>query len=332
MNKAREIVLVVLLVAIAAIPRFVGLGKFTSIDEPFWLRASGNFYYALGQRQFENTLYEYHPAVTTMWVITAGMLAYFPDYRKLEQGYLKPAKFDAFMVEHGKSMLQLLIVSRAVQVIVSGRAPAGRLFPAARSCSAAWTAFFTTALISSSRPFSSGTRVLLNHEAMLALFLMMSLLGLLVYLYVERRLSLLLLSGAAAALAQLTKSSGIVLFPVIALVIFIAALQSVQSRNRKPAPALLDTCTGLRYLVCRHGSQPMSFSGPECGLRPARCLYEVYGNALTYAFQGARLSTTPGVAPASFRLDAVVLAWESTCQTCCGVRHRSPGSVLSSGS
>src|SRR5512135_3493717 len=118
MNKAKEIVLVLMLIAITAVPRFVGLGKFTSIDEPFWLRVSGNFYYALGQRQFENTLYEYHPAVTTMWVISAGMLAYFPDYRKLGQGYLRPGKFDEFMAAQGKSLLQLLIVSRAIQVIL----------------------------------------------------------------------------------------------------------------------------------------------------------------------------------------------------------------------
>jgi TRAP-type C4-dicarboxylate transport system substrate-binding protein len=40
---------------------------------------------------------------------------------------------------------------------------------------------------------------------MLGLFLVVSLLSLLVYLYVERRLLFLLLSAVAAALAQLTK-------------------------------------------------------------------------------------------------------------------------------
>ncbi len=300
MNKAKEIVLVLLLVAVAAVPRFVGLGKFTSIDEPFWLRVSGNFYYALGQREFENTLYEYHPAVTTMWIITAGMLAYFPDYRKLGQGYLKPGKFDAFMLEHGKSMLQLLIVSRAMQVIVIVLLLLTVYF-LLRTLFGRWTAFFTTALISSS-PFFLGHSRLLNHEAMLALFLLISLLGLLVYLYRKRRLPLLFLSGAAAALAQLTKSSGIVLFPVIALVIFFAAMGM---RNRKFAPAVLDTC---KVFGIWFGAMAVAYVifWPGMWVAPGKMLSDVYGNALTYAFQGARLSATPGVEPSSFGLDTLV--------------------------
>ena len=118
MNRRKEICIVAALVAISAVPRFAGLGRFTSIDEPFWLRQSGNFYYALGQREFQNTLYEYHPAVTTMWIITGGMLLYFPEYRAMGQGYLKPGKFDEFLVEHGKSLLELLVVSRAIQVLL----------------------------------------------------------------------------------------------------------------------------------------------------------------------------------------------------------------------
>ena len=318
MNKAREIVLVVLLIAIAAIPRFVGLGKFTSIDEPFWLRASGNFYYALGQRQFENTLYEYHPAVTTMWVIAAGMLAYFPEYRALEQGYLKPSKFDAFMVEHGKNMLQLLIDSRAVQVILVVVLLLVIYF-LLRLLFGSWKAFFATAFLSLS-PYFLGTSRLLNHEAMLGLFLMVALLSLLVYLYVERRLLFLLLSAAAAALAQLTKSSGIVLFPLIGLVILIAALHSIRSREKKPGPALLDAARTLGIWLAAMAAAYILF-WPGMWVAPGKMLYEVYGNALTYAFQGKRLSTTAGVAPSGFRLAGVLfgvrvylgdLVWRTT--------------------
>jgi len=32
-------------------------------------------------RAFANTVYDYHPAVTTMWIIALGMLIYFPQYR-----------------------------------------------------------------------------------------------------------------------------------------------------------------------------------------------------------------------------------------------------------
>ena len=133
MNRLKEIGIVAALVAISAVPRFAGLGRFTSIDEPFWLRQSGNFYYALGQREFQNTLYEYHPAVTTMWIITGGMLLYFPEYRAMGQGYLKPGKFDEFLVEHGKSLLELLVVSRAIQVVLILVLAGGRLRAAPRA-------------------------------------------------------------------------------------------------------------------------------------------------------------------------------------------------------
>ena len=118
MKTWKDAVLVLVLMLISAVPRFVDLGAFTSVDEPFWLRQGANFYYALGQREFQNTIYEYHPAVTTMWIVSASMLLYFPQYRALEQGYLKPGKFDMFLPAHGKDALQLLLTSRAVQTVV----------------------------------------------------------------------------------------------------------------------------------------------------------------------------------------------------------------------
>lgn len=305
MNKAREVLFVVLLIAVTAIPRFVGLGRFTSIDEPFWLRVSGNFYYALGQRQFENTLYEYHPAVTTMWIISAGMLGYFPEYRSLDQGYLKPNKFDAFMLEHGKSLLQLLIVSRAIQVVVIIGLLVGVYF-LLRALFGSWTSFFTTTLISIS-PFFLGHSRLLNHEAMLALFLVISLLAMLVYMYVERRLFLLILSGTAAALGQLTKSSGIVLFPVIALAILIATMGW---HERKLGPALLETLKIFGIWMAATAAAYVLF-WPGMWVAPGEMLSEVYGNALTYVFAGARLSATPDVTAGSLPASAVRLGLQT---------------------
>jgi 4-amino-4-deoxy-L-arabinose transferase-like glycosyltransferase len=299
MGKAKEVVLIVVLIAISAIPRFVGLGAFTSIDEPFWLRVSGNFFYALGQRQFENTLYEYHPAVTTMWVIAAGMLAYFPDYRRLGQGYLRPNKFDAFMLAKGKSLLELLVFSRAVQVIVI----IGLLllvYWLLRKLFGIRTAFLTSALISVS-PFFLGQSRLLNHEAMMALFLVASLLALLVYLYVRPRLWILAISGGAAALAQLTKSSGIILFPVVGLALLVAAFQS---NERKIGRTLLIAGRTLGIWLLFVAAAYVLF-WPGMWVAPGKMLQEVYGNALTYFFQGMRLSVTPRVETGSLRMAAI---------------------------
>ena len=59
--------------ALTLIPRLIGIDRFATVDEPYWLTAGANFYYALGQRHFAATVYDYHPAVTTMWLIAAAM-------------------------------------------------------------------------------------------------------------------------------------------------------------------------------------------------------------------------------------------------------------------
>lgn len=299
MNKLKGILLVVLLIAIIAIPRLVGLGKFTSIDEPFWLHQSANFYYALGQRQFENTIYEYHPAVTTMWIICVGMLAYFPEYRALGQGYLKQGKFDLFMASHGKDPLQLLIVSRALQVMIIVLLLLIVYFLLKRMFDDR-SAFFTTALISVS-PFFLGQSRLLNHEALLGLFLLISLLGLLVYLYVERRWMLLLLSSCTGALGQLTKSSGIPLIPIIFLVLLVYAITS--NRNRLGHGLLEAGRTLGGWLIALVFFYFLFW--PGMWVAPGKMLYEVYGNAFSYTFQGMRLSVLPGLETAGFKFDTL---------------------------
>lgn len=284
------------MIAMVGIPLLVGLGKFTSIDEPFWLQESSNFYYALGQRQFENTVYGYHPAVTTMWIITLGLLAYFPEYRRLGQGYLKPGKFDLFLPAHGKDPLQLLIVSRTIQVVVIILLLL-MVFLLLRRMFDERSAFFTTTLISFS-PYFLGQARLLNHEAMLGLFLLISLLSMLVYLYFKRNWIILVFSAAAAALGQLTKSSGLPLIPIILLVILVYELGSKHAGwGRRFFEAFKTFGFWLLGLVFFY-----VLFWPGMWVDPGKMLFVVYGNALTYTFQGMTLEALPGFNPSSFRL------------------------------
>jgi hypothetical protein len=300
MNRIKAIILIVVLIALSLMLRVVGLGSFTSVDEPFWLRQSANFYYALGQRAFQNTIYEYHPAVTTMWVITAGMLAYFPEYRTLEQGYLKPGKFDLFLPAHGKDPLQLLIVSRGVQVVlvvvllVTAFLLLRRLLDDRSS-------FLAAALVSVS-PFFLGQSRLLNHEAMLGLFILVSVLSMLVYIYAGRQLPLLIVSAAAGALAQLTKSSGILLFPVIILMLAVSCAGVQRGlRGRR----VMDAAKTLGIWAAALSAAYVLF-WPGMWVAPGEMLSNVYGNAFTYAFQGARLSVVGHVDAGRFGFDTLV--------------------------
>jgi hypothetical protein len=299
MHRLKEIGLILTLLAISAAPRLPGLGRFTTLDEPFWLRQSANFYYALGQRDFANTIYEYHPAVTTMWIIAAGFLLYFPEYRALEQGYLKPGKFELFLPQHGKDQLELLIVSRAVQVAIVLLLLVA-VYLLLRTLFDRRSSFFATALVSVS-PFLVGQSRVLNHDAMLALFSLISLLGLLAYLHWKRRFVLLLASAVAAGLAQLTKSSGM---PIVPLVVLVLTVQTLAAQEPRLAERLKDAGRTLgMWLIIAAASYIIFW--PGMWVAPAKMLQEVYGNALSYTIQGARLSVLPGLDAGAFGLGAL---------------------------
>jgi hypothetical protein len=281
--------LVAALAVMSLIPRMVGLGTFTSIDEPFWLRQGANFYYALGQREFQNTIYEYHPAVTTMWIIAMGMLIYFPQYRALGQGYLKPGKFDLFLPPHGKDPLELLIVSRAIQVVIIVILLVAVYF-LLRLLFKRRTAFLATGFVSAS-PFVLGHSRLLSHEALMGLFILVSFLSLFAYLHVGARWWLLATSFITAALAQLTKSSGILLLP---LVIFMLLVQAFLPGQRSLGRRLLSASKILALWLAGTAVSYFLF-WPGMWVAPGAMLSDVYGNALSYTFEGARLSVVPGV-------------------------------------
>jgi hypothetical protein len=64
-KKRIEILFYIILIVALFAPRAAALDSFATLDEPYWLSMGANFYYALGQREFQNTVYEYQPAVTT---------------------------------------------------------------------------------------------------------------------------------------------------------------------------------------------------------------------------------------------------------------------------
>lgn len=291
-----QIALVGALIILIAVPRLVGIGQFATIDEPYWLTAGSDFYYALGQRAFANTFYDYHPAVTTMWMVTAAMLVYFPQYRGLGQGYFDVYKdsLEQFLLSHGRTPLGLLVTGRVIQtVLIVGLLLAVWWF--LRRLLGGKVAFVATLLISFD-PFFLGHSRLLNHEAMLALFVLISLLALVRHLFFERKWAFLLMSGAAAGFAQLTKSSSIVLFPVVA-VLFITEIM-VHRRWRERGSLLRSLGEAAAWLATLAGVYFVFW--PGMWVAPGSMLYQVFGNALSYAFEGARLSVTGGVqAPAT---------------------------------
>lgn len=319
-SKLWQSLVLLILAALIALPRLVGLKRFVSVDEPAWLMYSANFYYALGQRQFEKTVYEYHPAVTSMWIVTAAMLSYFPEYRGLGQGYIeKYWQFDDLLTAHGKHPLELLWRSRLIAALVVTTALVIACL-LVRSLLGEAIALGATLLIAFG-PYFLGHSRLLNHEALLAVFLLNSLLSLLLYLEKGGKPAFLGLSAVFAALALLTKSSAILIFPLAALMTVVRLIGDKRPRRRafwgvfRSMLSWLALLAGVFFLLW-----------PGMWVAPGKMLYEVYGNAFSYALQGSRLSTSGGLNPAQFNLDIsgirsflIKLSWGTTPLTWLGL-------------
>jgi hypothetical protein len=287
------------LLLILTIPsRIINIDRVINIDEPWWVISGVNFYYAVAHREFENTYFEYHPGVTNTWIIATALHFYFPEYRGFGQGYFdqRKPKFEEFMRSHGKEILDLVRNSRFIQAGVLA-VLAVTAFLLLRMLIGESMAFLSIALATIA-PFFLGHSRLLNMESMLALFVLTSFLGMQVYLNKDRKLFYLLISGAAFGLAQLTKSPSIVVAGLVGLMLFVGLFKrdegsiGIRILNAVKTFAIWLGIAALVYFIF----------WPGMWVAPGKMLYEVYGNAFSYAFQGARLDVTEGLQPSSFNL------------------------------
>lgn len=298
-----KIIFALLLLALTLPSRLIDIDSAVNIDEPWWVISSSNFYYAVTQRDFADTYFEYHPGVTNMWIISTALHFYFPEYRGQGQGFFDQRKpfYEEFFREFGKEVLDLVRYSRYIQAGVLA-ALALTAFFLLSSLTGANTAFLSIALASIS-PFFLGHSRLLNMESMGAMFVLVSLLGLHVYLSHDRKWFYLLLSGAAFGLAQLNKSTSIALLGVAAVMLLLELLrQDGRSFGARFGGVFLLFIVwfGVAALV-------YFILWPGMWVDPVRMLSEVYGNAFSYAFQGARLDVTEELDPAEFSL---VTRWD----------------------
>ena len=299
MSKSRQFIILLVLLLVLIVPSHViQVERAVTVDEPWWLISGSNYYYALTHKDFANTIYDYHPAVTTTWVVTAGMLTYFPEYRGGGQGYFDVRKphFEEFLRENGKESVELMRISRLIQ--------AGLLITLAILCFYLLQLIldqlsaFLAITIAFNAPFFLGHSRLLNHEGMLTMFMLASLLGMQVYLGKDRKSIYLLISGITFGLAQLTKSSSIVLIGVIGLMLLVDIF------NKDDQTHGLKLLDAVKIFAVWFGSAALTYFilWPGMWVAPREMLSGVYGNAFSYAFQGARLDVTEELEPASFNI------------------------------
>lgn len=306
-NKLTNIAIYLLLTVVFLAPRLPKIGSFVTLDEPSWLGQGANFYYALGQREFQNTVYEYQPAVTTMWIISAAMFIYFPEFRGFGQGYLdyEKGRLDPFMYEHGYDPLVLLTYSRIIQTFVLLVLFLFLFYLMQRFLPKLVVAFIL--VFAAFDPFYLSQNRLMDHEGMVSLFVLISLTAFAIYLFKERKMYFLLISGVAAGFAQLSKSSAIAMLAALGVMLLI---QIFQDRQFGWGKAILN---GVKHFFIWLAILVVTYFvfWPGMWVAPGKMLYQVYGNAFSYAFQGARLTVTEELEPSTFSLNTNVAdIWE----------------------
>jgi hypothetical protein len=202
-------------------PRLPALDRLAVVDETFWLGRSANFYQALVSGDFAHTYQFVHPGVTVMWFGTLGYLWADSTYPS-EQG----GQIDAYrppIVETlrtlGHDPLQILVAARIVTMTADTIVLVGALWIAIRLLGL-WVATLGFLLLAL-EPFFIAHSRLLHVDAMLSSFMLLSVVALLAYLNRGRHQRDLIISGAAAGLAWLTRSPALFLIPYTGLMLLI---------------------------------------------------------------------------------------------------------------
>ncbi len=204
------LVLSVVILILAVLPRLSDLGIFVGPDEFTWDRRSANFAEAVVSGNWAETYQDGYPGVTLMGVETIGAgLRY--GYHRLSGA---PMEWKA-LVGPEDSMVNLsgkrqILAAFNVLLLVLSVWLVYRLF----GSGVAWLTGFLLAF----DPFLLTESRVLRSEAIMTGFCMLTLLALLLYLR-ERKLAYSALAGTLTALAILSKVSAVALLPGAGLMI-----------------------------------------------------------------------------------------------------------------
>ncbi len=206
-----------IIIIIAFIPRLLDLNAFLTLDESLWLDRSRNFLLALQGHDWGETFQTGHPGVITMWSGGLGLLWY-----GLTHGLLQNGTFTSFLqaLTWDNRPLDLLFYLRLPTGIITSVGIGGIYYLLSRLFSQR-VALVAGLLLALDPIYLAHSRIL-HHDALLTAFMTLSALALLLYIWRERVLWALLLSGVCAGLALLSKSLGLFLLPWAGLLFLLA--------------------------------------------------------------------------------------------------------------
>ena len=244
LTRTQKLWLTLALAIVLWLPRGLELDRFVAVDERSWLTRSGNFYLALTQGDWAATFQRYHPGVTTMWLGMAGFLTTYPGYPTDAAGQVSSMSdgIEDFLREQGYSPMRLLAAGRSFMVL----AIVGLLLLAFWLAVdvIGWLPALTGMVLLGFEPQVLGLTRMLHVDGLSATLMLVAVLAYLRYRTPEGSTDSaiggqrrdLLLSGAMAGLAWLTKSPTLFLIPFIGLVALIDLARAwwMQGRTERP--------------------------------------------------------------------------------------------------
>jgi hypothetical protein len=199
------------------LPRRMGLSRLVTPDEHLWLNRSANFYMALNTGEFAQTRQSVHPGVTVTWAGTAGFITRYPQYLTSGLDKANPEAFNNYLRSlKDVTPLELLASGRIFMILAHTLVLLACFWYASRLLGV-FPAFLGLMLVAFDPLHLALTR-LLHVDGMLSNLMLLSLLALLGWAQTRSRVALIV-SGAAAGLAMLTKLPAILLPPIAALII-----------------------------------------------------------------------------------------------------------------
>jgi hypothetical protein len=248
------------------LPRIFALDRALTVDEAyFWQQRSAAFLAALTSGRFADTMITGHPGVTTMWLGSAGLL-------------LEQALQSVGLIATPSAPLHLALVRLPLATATALAVPAGYLL--LRRVLGERIALIA-ALLWATDPFLIAHSRLVHVDAVLTMLMLVSTLALLAACFGidsprERPgKGLLLLAGAMAGLALLTKAPGVLLFPSGALIF---AVWCWQRRGAAPGVVVLVA----RGLLLWGGAALLTafIAWPALWVAPVRAISSVVGEVL----------------------------------------------------
>ena len=225
----KRILLYLLVFLFMFLPRIPGISSFSTVDEPDYIKYGGNFYYSIGQRDFDKTLQTYQPAVTTLYASAIAYHLVAPEYRGFGQGYFDDTiRQTDYLERKGIEPVKLLYVARLIMILLvsvmltTSFALLDKLIGIIPSV--------IIILLISFEPYFLGHSRLLTQEGLMAISVITSILGIIVYCTEEDKWIYLFISAIAGAIAVITKLTAIVLLPII---VFLLLFISRNTPNRK---------------------------------------------------------------------------------------------------